>query len=441
VSPSLRGELGDNQRVHEPVTADFSARMQLIVDVLAQTLGRAVLLDDKELHPITHSRQLGELDDVRVHSVLQRETRAEVKADLFGVGISTATSARWTPAFPQHGLVPRYCVPVRSATERFGYLWILDRDGALSAEGQRLAEQAGADLLAILDRRNATLRAAESAQQTVLMRLLAASTGEQSEQVVRELQARDMAQPDSTVTVFVFEPGAPGTGDPVDHTMALRLRLAATDRSRQWFTVAGNPTTVLAVARRTNGTRSSAPRLDVADRAADTVADAIAASYGIHPAVGASTERLPISQAAVALRQARTALRLGQIGASDQQITAWSTLGSWRTLALLAEAYGPDRLIELIHPGIVALIDGRRDDLIHTLEVYLGTGGDARRTAEELYLHRSTLYYRLEKLTEAIGTDLGDGEIRFELMLGIRLARFAELYRSQSSGGGRPTAV
>lgn len=433
----MRGELDDNQRVPEPVTADFSVRMQLIVDVLAQSVGRAVLLDDEELHPITHSRQLGELDDVRVHSVLQRETRAEVKAALFGVGIGTANSAMWTPGFPQHGLVPRYCVPVRTGTERFGYLWILDRDGALSAEGQRLAEQAGADLLAILDRRNATLRAEESAQQTVLMRLLAAAPGEQSEQAVRELQARDMAHPDSSVTVFVFEPGAPGAGDPVDHTMALRLRLAATDRSRQWFTVAGSPTTVLAVARRANGTRSPAPSLDVAD----TVADAIAASYAIRPAIGASAEQLPISQAAVALRQARTALRLRQIGASDQQVTAWAKLGSWRTLVLLAEAYGPDRLIELIHPGIVGLIEARRDDLVHTLEVYLGTGGDARRTAEELYLHRSTLYYRLEKLTEAIGRDLGDGEIRFELMLGIRLARFAGLYRPHTPGGGRPTAV
>jgi hypothetical protein len=436
----LPGELDDNQRVPEPVTADFSARMQLIVDVLAQTLGRAVLLDDEELHPITHSRQLGELDDVRVHSVLQRETRAEVKADLFGVGIGTATVAMWTPAFPQHGLVPRYCVPVRSTTERFGYLWILDRDGALPAEGQRLAEQAGADLLAILDRRNATLRAEESAQQTLLMRLLAAAPGDQSEPVVRELQARDMAQPDSTITVFVFEPGAAGVGDPVDHTMALRLRLAATDRSRQWFTVAGNPTTVLAVTRRMNGSHS-ALSLGVADTTADTVADGIAASYGTRPAIGASTERLPISQAAVALRQARTALRLAQIGASDQQITAWSRLGSWRTLALLAEAYGPDRLVDLIHPGIVGLIDAHRDDLLHTLEVYLDTGGDARHTAEELYLHRSTLYYRLEKLTETTGSDLGDGEIRFELMLGIRLARFAGLYRSHSPGGGRPTAV
>ncbi|OBB33933.1 hypothetical protein [Mycolicibacterium fortuitum] len=85
----------------DPVSADFSVRLQLIVDVLAQTLDRAVLFDDEELTLITHSRQLGELDDVRVHSVLQRETRAEVKAALFEFGIGSADSALWIPAFPQ----------------------------------------------------------------------------------------------------------------------------------------------------------------------------------------------------------------------------------------------------------------------------------------------------------------------------------------------------
>jgi DNA-binding PucR family transcriptional regulator len=45
-----------------------------------------------------------------------------------------------------------------------------------------------------------------------------------------------------------------------------------------------------------------------------------------------------------------------------------------------------------------------------------------------LHLHRSTLYYRLEKITEALG-DLRDGEARFDLMLSIRLANLARLYR------------
>ncbi|MGV0738081.1 helix-turn-helix domain-containing protein [Mycobacterium syngnathidarum] len=404
----------------DPVTPDFSARMQLIVDDLAHALDRAVLLDDEDLTPITHSRQLGELDDVRVHSVLQRETRAEVKAALFDFGIGSADSALWIPAFPQHNLMPRFCVPVRSSCERFGYLWIIVPEGTLSERGRQLAEHAGTELLDILDRRNAALRAEESAQQRLLMRLVAAEEPHQAREVVAELHTRDMAGPDDVVQVFRFEPDTGGAGD---RNLALRLRLTATDRSRRWYTLGGSPTTILAVS----------PSEAESASTAETVAEAVRASYGTHPAIGASGAPLPITQAALGFRQARLALTLAGVGAGSGQVTDWSTLGSWRTLAVLGQHYGPDRLGELVHPGVVGLIEQGRDDLLLTLETYLANGGDVRRTAEDMFLHRSTLYYRLEKLTEAVGGDLGDGETRFDLMLGLRLARLAGRYRPGST--------
>ncbi|KHO18720.1 PucR family transcriptional regulator [Mycolicibacterium setense] len=407
----------------DPVSADFSVRMQLIVDVLAQTLDRAVLLDDEELTPITHSRQLGELDDVRVHSVLQRETRAEVKAALFEFGIGTADSAVWIPAFPDYNLMPRFCVPVRSASERFGYLWIIAPEGSLSEHGQQLAKRAGADLLAILDRRNAALRAEESAQQGLLMRLIAAEDPGQAQGVVAELHARAMAEPQHVIQVFRFEPDADSAGNPVDRSLALRLRLTATDRTRRWYTLAGSPTTILAVSRADAGPVATA----------EIVAPAVRAGYGTRPAIGASGVPLPITQAALGFRQASLALTLAEIGVGSAQVADWSALGSWRSLALLGEAYGPDRLGELVHPGIVSLIEQNREDLLRTLETYLANGGDVRRTSEAMYLHRSTLYYRLERLTEALDSDLSDGETRFELMLGLRLARLARLYRPTST--------
>ncbi len=395
--------------------------MQVIVDDLARALHRAVLLDDEDLTPLTHSRQLGELDDVRVHSVLQRETRAEVKAALFDFGIGTADSALWIPAFPQHNLMPRFCVPVRSASERFGYLWIIVPDGALPEGGEQLAEQAGAALLYILDRRNAALRADESAAQRLLMRLIATEDPEQAPAVVAELHTRGMAEPNDVVQVFRFEPD--GAHDPADRSLALRLRLTATDRSRRWYTLAGSPTTIVAVA---------SSEADSATTA-DTVAEAVRASYGSRPAIGSSGAALPITQAALGFRQASLALSLAEIGAGGGQVSDWSALGSWRTLAVLGRAYGANRLVELVHPGIVGLIEQGRNDLLRTLETYLANGGDVRRTAEEMFLHRSTLYYRLERLTEAVGGDLSDGETRFDLMLGLRLARLAGLYRPGST--------
>jgi DNA-binding PucR family transcriptional regulator len=400
--------------------AAIGPHIQSIVDVLAQTLDRAVLLDDESLAPITHSRQFGQVDDVRMYSLLQRGILPEVKAELFSIGIGTATEAFWTPALPQHGMMPRFCVPICSATERFGYLWVLDPERSLSDDDQELARQAGRDLQVVLDRRNADQRAAESYLQVLLSRLL---ENESSEQLLQELQEKDIAQPDSRVSVFAFEPNGAGTSDPVQRTMSLRLHLIATEHSHRWFAVASAPAAVLAVSR--PETRVNARRVSPA------VVHAIEAVYGRRPAIGWSGERVPILQAAQAFRNARLALALAEIGVSEKKVAVWTELGSWRTIAILADSYSrnPKDLAELVHPGIVDMVESGRDDLIHTLDAYLTHGCDVRKTAEALHLHRSTLYYRLEKITEAIGGDLKDGEARFELMLGIRLANMAQLYR------------
>ena len=403
--------------------AGVGPHVQSIVDALAQSLDRAVLLDDSSLTPITHSRQIGELDDVRMYSLLQRGIRPDLKAKLYSLGIGTATEAFWTPALPEDGMMTRFCVPICSTDERFGYLWVLDPQHSLSDDGQELARRAGRDLQAVLDRRNAALRAEESSQQSLLAKLLDGGTGEASEYLLQELQEKDIAQPDSRVSVFAFEPAFPEPSDPIERTMSLRLRLTATDPSHRWFALAGQPTAVLAVSR-------PEARVDVR-RVSSAVVDEIDAAYGQRRAIGWSGDWLPISQAAQAFRNARLALALAEIGACKKKLAVWTELGSWRTIAVLADSYSTHSadLAELVHPGIVGMIEGGRDDLIHTLDAYLTHGGDARKTAESLHLHRSTLYYRLEKITEEIGGDLRDGEVRFELMLAIRLANMARLYQ------------
>ena len=326
----------------------------------------------------------------------------------------------------------RFCVPIVSGNDRFGYLWVLDPEHSLSEHGQSLARQAGRDLLAVLDRRRAALRAEESSIQALIARLLC-GTAESFEQILPELQQREIAQPDSRLSVFAFEPESGGPRNPVERTLSLRQRLAATEPSHRWFTLAGKPTAIVAVSR--PDTRPDRERVSAA------VANALDYTYDERPALGWSGDRVPISDAAQAFRHARLALTLAQVGAVDEAVAIWTDLGSWKTIALLAERYSstPGDLAKLVHPGIVGLIEKGRGDLIHTLDVFLAHRGDARKTAEALHLHRSTLYYRLEKITEEVGGDLGDGEVRFELMLSIRLAYFARLYRRAPSQA--PTAV
>lgn len=72
-----------------------------------------------------------------------------------------------------------------------------------------------------------------------------------------------------------------------------------------------------------------------------------------------------------------------------------------------------------------ALVGGIEDDdeLLRTLELYLQHGGNKSATAAAVPLHRSSLLYRLEKISRLLGVNLDDAEQRHELWLALRLRR------------------
>ncbi|MFS0824512.1 helix-turn-helix domain-containing protein [Bacillus sp. 1P02SD] len=60
-------------------------------------------------------------------------------------------------------------------------------------------------------------------------------------------------------------------------------------------------------------------------------------------------------------------------------------------------------------------------EIKETLEVYLKHNGQIKKAAEELFVHQNTLKYRIEKITDMTGFDLGDSEVRLSLSLALRL--------------------
>lgn len=60
-------------------------------------------------------------------------------------------------------------------------------------------------------------------------------------------------------------------------------------------------------------------------------------------------------------------------------------------------------------------------DLLDTLRVYLTNNGNARSTADQLFLHRSSFLYRLDRIEELLEVDLNDSENRFNLMMAFKL--------------------
>ncbi len=108
-----------------------------------------------------------------------------------------------------------------------------------------------------------------------------------------------------------------------------------------------------------------------------------------------------------AYRQALTAAHLAAADPALPRHVSWAGLGPY--LMLLGAADDP-----------LAALDGEQ---AHTLETYLDLGGNAQRTAAALHLHRTTLYYRLGRIGDALGADLDDGMTRLHLHLALKKRR------------------
>lgn len=72
--------------------------------------------------------------------------------------------------------------------------------------------------------------------------------------------------------------------------------------------------------------------------------------------------------------------------------------------------------------GLLAAYDEQHAaNLVETLRTYLSCACSATAAAEALFVHRSTLLYRLERIAEIGGVDLTDPDVRFHLELSLRL--------------------
>ncbi|MCR5143915.1 MAG: helix-turn-helix domain-containing protein [Lachnospiraceae bacterium] len=56
-------------------------------------------------------------------------------------------------------------------------------------------------------------------------------------------------------------------------------------------------------------------------------------------------------------------------------------------------------------------------DLLATLRSYLYNDGSIKAVADEMYIHKNTIVYRMNKIKELIGNDLSDGQERLAYYL------------------------
>jgi DNA-binding PucR family transcriptional regulator len=132
-------------------------------------------------------------------------------------------------------------------------------------------------------------------------------------------------------------------------------------------------------------------------------------------------------------------------GGSQEGTLAFEQTGAYRLL-LSTMSENPRELqrfyAETVEP-LVAYDEQYETDLVTTLETFLDADGNVAGTAQRLFTHRHTIYYRLERVRELSGLDVGSSDGREKLSLGLKAMRVLGIPSARGpaseagAGGGR----
>jgi purine catabolism regulator len=388
----LRRSIAAQERLQRVVLAERG--LDGIVGALAGLVGGSALVLDSRGTPLASRSFRRPLDDDTIAAIgaeARRRARAgdaqafaPDHADLHG-------RALVLPVSGEHGRTPQ--------------AWVAGvKDSGGLAEVDRLALHQGATVVALeLLRR----RVADTTERRLAGDVLAGlASGELcGAELARRLEPFRLG---AEVSVVVVEP-------PLDDALSEALEaeaipaLVAAEDARAVALLPGLPDDEL---------------VEVAER----VRARIAAEAGKRVAAGAG-RAVPAGEARRALHEARCALEARELSASNGSGSAggaggavgtWRDLGSFQLLLALQdhEALGLycDALLGPIESG-----EGQYGgELMRSLEAFIECNGQWERAAQQLFCHRHTLRYRIRRIEELTGRDLGSARDRIEFWLALR---------------------
>jgi hypothetical protein len=405
-----------NRRVSE-------ADLQALLDGASADLGAAVSLEDISFRLLAHTAHGGKIDEARHKMLVGRRASPELRSWFEQWGIREAHDPVRTPADPAVGVeYPRWCVPVRFRNLLLGYVWVLDIDGIPPGELSSVTEAVG-QIGPLLYRR----RLLAQVDQDVLRLLLTPS--DENASVAAEAEALGAFSHRGPVAVVVA--GSPHTAELDESTvsdLALVIHRAA-EQTPASGTLGGviSGLGVLLASLKSPVDLAPARRLS---EAVYRLAAGVSDDFKIIVAIGGGSV---LEEASHSYAEARRTLGVIRTMPDLGPIAAWDELGVFKALALLPPAEIENGALDSRVRRLVAY-----HGLAATAELFLDLAGNVQETSARLFVHRTTLYQRLDRIKALYDLDLrNSGEHRLLAHLGLKLAHLASgrLPASASTSG------
>ncbi|MFC7725511.1 PucR family transcriptional regulator [Nocardioides sp. GCM10028917] len=376
--------------------------MQDELDRLAALLGRSVSVDSPTGRLLGYSVQSDDADGARILAILARQVPEPVQLWQDEHGLSTATGPVRLPKNDELKMTARLCVPLRRDGVLRAYLWIVEGPTQLTPEQVGAALEYGDKVLDKLAENPAQVGTRSLPE--LFHDLVAPALGAEAEQLVSAVIDVAPHLLGVSVRLLVGTPMASaGVHGPLTSGDVSRVSRRLGSADPRVLASSVTPTRTVLLLRDTHwrpapGQSAVLPSGLFATGAGPVVSfDAAGLLHGLAMATFTAT-----------------------CVAADPRLPrdlAWEQLGMYRLLAQGEHDAWLEMLSQLADQGEPG------DVFLDTLETYLDLAGDAQRTAAELGLHRTTLYYRLNRAATQLNGNLSDGIWRTNLHIALKARR------------------
>jgi DNA-binding PucR family transcriptional regulator len=155
----------------------------------------------------------------------------------------------------------------------------------------------------------------------------------------------------------------------------------------------------------------------------------VAELHGGHCQVGVGGRCTELDEFPRSYQEAQLALRIQITAGGDRHVTLFDDLGVYKVLATANDMSALERFVGDWLGPLIRYDSVHSSQLVLTLTEYLDSGGKYDASARVLSVHRSTLKYRLRRIREVSGHDLGLPDTQFNLHFAARAWRTLQALR------------
>ena len=155
------------------------------------------------------------------------------------------------------------------------------------------------------------------------------------------------------------------------------------------------------------------------EKLASSISDTLSSEFYTHCVVGIGTTVTGIKDLARSFKEAQSALEVAKVFDTDRTIVSYDNLGIARLIYQLPTTLCEMFLKEVFKRGSIESLD---QETLFTIQRFFENNLNVSETSRNLFVHRNTLVYRLEKIKKLTGLDLREFEdaIVFKVALMVK---------------------